>query len=105
MTLLITVFAAVISTAVWYKSEKARELRVGVLCWMFWGASVMWFIDAVFEYAELKAEYFAPAPGDLLNDLYLGLSVIALAMIIWIAVLLIKDPKGVVRSCLFRKKA
>ncbi len=105
MTLLITVFAAVISTAVWYKSEKARELRVGVLCWMFWGASLMWLVDAVFEYAELKAEYFAPAPGDLLNDLYLGLSVIALAMIIWIAVLLIKDPKGVVRSCLFRKKA
>ncbi len=105
MTLLITVFAAVISTAVWYKSEKARELRVGVLCWMFWGASLMWLVDAVFEYAELKAEYFTPAPGDLLNDLYLGLSVIALAMIIWIAVLLIKDPKGVVRSCLFRKKA
>ncbi len=104
MTLLITVFAAVISTAVWYKSEKARELRVGVLCWMFWGASLMWLVDAVFEYAELKAEYFAPAPGDLLNDLYLGLSVIALAMIIWIAVLLIKDPKGVVRSSLFRKK-
>ena len=105
MTLLINVFAAVISTAVWYKSEKARELRVGVLCWMFWGASLMWLVDAVFEYAELKAEYFTPAPGDLLNDLYLGLSVIALAMIIWIAVLLIKDPKGVVRSCLFRKKA
>ena len=105
MTLLSNVFAAVISTAVWYKSEKARELRVGVLCWMFWGASLMWLVDAVFEYAELKAEYFTPAPGDLLNDLYLGLSVIALAMIIWIAVLLIKDPKGVVRSCLFRKKA
>jgi hypothetical protein len=105
MTLLITVFAAVISTAVWYKSETARELKIGLLCWMFWGASVMWLVDAVFEYAELKAEYFAPAPGDLLNDLYLGLSVIALAMIIWIAVLLIKDPKGVVRSCLFRKKA
>ncbi len=104
MTLLITVFAAVISTAVWYKSETARELKIGLLCWMFWGASVMWLVDAVFEYAELKAEYFAPAPGDLLNDLYLGLSVIALAMIIWIAVLLIKDPKGVVRSSLFRKK-
>ncbi|MBR4232345.1 MAG: hypothetical protein IKR95_03960 [Oscillospiraceae bacterium] len=104
MTLLITVFAAVISTAVWYKSETARELKLGLLCWMFWGASVMWLVDAFFEYAELKAEYFAPAPGDLLNDLYLGLSVIALAMIIWIAVLLIKDPKGVVRSSLFRKK-
>ena len=103
MTLLITVFAAVISTAVWYKSEKARELRVGVLCWMFWGASLMWLVDAVFEYAELKAEYFAPAPGDLLNDLYLGLSVIALALVIWLVILLVKDPRGVVRAALRRK--
>ncbi len=104
MTLLITVFAAVTVTALWYRKND-EKMMLGVLCWMFWGASLMWLVDAVFEYAELKAEYFAPAPGDLLNDLYLGLSVIALAMIIWIAVLLIKDPKGVVRSCLFRKKA
>ncbi|MBO4831098.1 MAG: hypothetical protein J5569_01340 [Oscillospiraceae bacterium] len=105
MTLLITVFAAVISTVIWYKSESARELKVGVLCWLFWGASVMWFVDAVFEYAELHEEFFTPAAGDLLNDLYLGLSVVALALIIWIVILLIKDPKGVVRSSLFRKKA
>ena len=105
MTLLITVFAAVISTVIWYKSESARELKVGVLCWLFWGASVMWFVDAIFEYAELHEEFFTPAAGDLLNDLYLGLSVVALALIIWIVILLIKDPMGVVRSSLFRKKA
>ena len=65
---------------------------------MFWGASLMWLIDAIFEYAELKAEYFTPAPEDMLNDAFLGLSVIALALVVWIISLLIKDPKGVIRK-------
>lgn len=39
----------------------------------------MWLVDAIFEYAELGAEFFTPAPIDMLYDFYLGLSVIALA--------------------------
>ena len=103
MTLLTAVFAAVICTVIWYKSASARELKVGVLCWLFWGASAMWLVDAIFEYAELQAEYFAPDPADMLNDLFLGLSVAALALIIWIIYLLIKDPKGVVKAALNKK--
>lgn len=98
MTLLISIFAAVISTAVWYASEKARRMKVGMLCWMFWGASVMWLVDAVFEFRELKAEYFTPSPSDMLNDAFLGLSVAALAMTVWIIYLLIKDPDGINKS-------
>lgn len=71
---------------------------------MYWGASLMWFVDAVFEYAEIRSEYFTPEPADMLNDLYLGLSVVALGLIIWIVILLIKDPKGVVKAALFNKK-
>lgn len=104
MTLLTTVFAAVICTIIWYKSAPESEMKVGILCWMYWGASLMWLVDAIFEYAELGAEYFAPAPVDMLNDLYLGLSVVALGMIIWLVILLVKDPKGVVKQALFRKK-
>ncbi|MBO4342112.1 MAG: hypothetical protein J5870_03315 [Clostridia bacterium] len=98
MTLLITVIAAVISTAIWYKNSDKNTMNTGILCWMFWGASLMWLIDAIFEYAELKAEYFTPAPEDMLNDAFLGLSVIALALVVWIISLLIKDPKGVIRK-------
>lgn len=103
MTLLIAVFAAVICTAIWYGSAAARELKVGVLCWMFWGAALMWLGDAIFAYMELGAEYFAPAAGDMLNDLFLGLSVVALALVIWLVILLIKDPRGVVKAQLFKK--
>ena len=104
MTLLTTVFAAVICTAIWYKNAPDNKMNLGLLCWMFWGASLMWLVDAIFEYAELKAEDFTPAPADMLNDLFLGLSVIALAMVIWVVVLLIKDPKGIIKKALTKKK-
>ena len=89
MTLLTTVFAAVFCTVLWYQKASARELKVGILCWMFWGASLMWLGDAIFEYAELGAAYFTPAASDML--------------VIWLVIVLIKDPKGVVRAQLFKK--
>ncbi len=104
MTLLLTVFAAIICTVIWYKNAPKNEMKVGVLCWLFWGASLMWLVDAIFEYAELQAAYFTPAPADMLNDLFLGLSVIALGLLIWLIILLIKDPKGVVRDALLKKR-
>ena len=99
MTLLITVIAAVISTAVWY-NRKNNDMQLHVLMFMFWGASIMWLVDAIFEYAELRAEYFTPALEDMINDTFLGFSVVALALVIWIVFVLIKDPKGVVRKTL-----
>ncbi len=103
MTLLTTVFAAIISSIIWYKNEEARRLKVGTLSLMYWGASLMWLIDAIFEYAELGAESFVPAPLDMLNDFYLGLSVVALGLIIWLVILFVRDPKGVVKAALFKK--
>ncbi len=104
MTLLTSVFAAIICTVIWYKNAPKDDMKVGILCWLYWGASLMWLVDAIFEYAELRAEYFTPAPADMLNDLYLGLSVVAFGLIIWLVILLIKDPKGVVKSALARGK-
>lgn len=99
MTLLITVVAAAITTALWY-NRKNNDMQLHVLMFMFWGASLMWLVDAIFEYAELRAEYFTPALDDMINDTFLGFSVVALALVIWIVFVLIKDPKGVVRKSL-----
>lgn len=104
MTLLTTLFAAIICTVIWYKNAPKDEMKVGILCWLYWGASIMWLADAIFEYLELHAQYFTPAPVDMLNDFYLGLSVVALGLVIWLAVLLIKDPKGAVKAALFKNK-
>ena len=104
MTLLVTVFAAIICTVLWYKKAPQDEMNIRVLCYLYWGASIMWFVDALFAYAEQGAAYFTPQPAMMLNDLFLGLCVVAFGLIVWLAVLLIKDPKGVVRSALLKKK-
>ncbi len=103
MTLLISLFAAIICTILWYKREN-DEMKLGTLCFLFWGASLMWLGDAVWEYAELHEAFFTPDPADLLNDTVLGLSVVAFAMIVWLVILLIKDPKGSVKQALLKKK-
>ena len=97
MTLLITVFAAVIATVKWYKRDD-DSMRLGILLFLYWGAALMWLVDAIFEYAELKADYFAPAAEDMLNDAFLGLAVVALGLVIWLVRLLILDPRGVLKA-------
>ena len=104
MTLLITVFAAVFVTVKWYNREDDSML-LGPLMFMYWGASIMWFVDAIFEYAQLGSVYFEQAPADMLNDAFLGLAVLALGLIIWLVRLLYKDPKGSVRAALKKNPA
>lgn len=99
MTLLITVFAAVYVTAKWY-NRKDDGMQLDTLMFLYWGASIMWLVDALFEYAELREAYFAPALENMVNDSFLGISVVALGLVIWIVRLLITDPKGSVRRAL-----
>lgn len=98
MTLLLTVIAAAIASAVWYFNENRKEYKLGTLSLIYWGASLMWLMDFVFEYAELKAEYFNQALADIINDSLLGLAVITLGFVAWLIILIIKDPKGVIKK-------
>ena len=95
MTLLITIFAAIIATACWYARAPKSKMRLDLLCWMYWGASLMWMVDLLAEYLEAGTEVFTPAPLDMLHDSYLGLSVVALGGVIWVVYLIVKDPRGV----------
>lgn len=96
MTLLLTLIAAVVSTLIWYLSKRARTLKIVTLLYLYWGASLMWLVDAVFEYIQLRAAYFTPSMEDMINDSFLGLSVVVLGLIIWVIEILIKDPENVI---------
>ena len=98
MTLVITIFAALIATIIWYFNDNRNQYKLGTLSLIYWGASLMWFIDFVFEYAELKADYFVQEIGDIINDSLLGVCVVALGLIAWVVILLIKDPKKVLKK-------
>lgn len=100
MCLMITVIAAIVSTILWYSKAEKDTYKFGTLSIIYWGASLMWFVDAIFEYAELKAEFFNQPLGDLLNDAILGICAVVVGLIAWLVILLCKDPKGV----LFKNK-
>ena len=76
----------------WYNVKADRKL--GTLALMYWGASLMWLVDAAVEYFEDGADYFLPSSGDMLNDAFLGLSVVVLALVVWVVCLLVKDPQN-----------
>lgn len=105
MTLLITAAAAVITTVVWYCTVQKKDMKLGTLCLMYWGASLMWLIDSIVEYVELGSEFFAPESADMINDAFLGISVVIFGLIIWLVILLIKDPSGIIKNILFKKNA
>ena len=103
MTLLITIIAAAVSTTVWYVNEKRDEYKLGTLSLIYWGASLMWLMDFVFEYAELKTEYFSQSFSDILNDSLLGVTVVVIGLAAWLVILFVKDPKGVFKKKLLKK--
>lgn len=98
MTLLITLIAAAAATLVWYMNKNRDAYRLGTLSLIYWGASLMWFIDFVAEYIQLRADYFTAEPADVLNDALLGLAAVTIGFLAWLVLLLIKDPKGVFKE-------
>ena len=101
MTLLICSIAAITSSIIWYLSK--RDLKLGTLSLMFWGASLMWLVDSVVEYIELGADFFRPSTADMVNDAFLGVCVVALGLIIWLVILVVKDPSGKIKASLSSK--
>jgi hypothetical protein len=91
MWLIMTALAAVITTAIWYVRAPNDKYKLGLLSLIFWGATLMWFVDHVMAYLMEGGEFLEIN----LDATLLGLSVIFLALLVWEIVLLVSDPKGV----------
>ena len=61
-----------------------------------WGATLMWFVDHVMAYLIEGGEFFEMN----LDATLLGVSVIIIALLVWVVVLLVSDPKGVLKRVL-----
>lgn len=95
MCLVITAFAAVITTLVWYFRAHERALGLGTLALMYWGAALMWLVDGFFVVAEGEAFLDLSA-----NDALLGVVVVLCGLAAWALMLLWRDPKGVLAGAL-----
>ena len=98
MWLIITALAAVVTTAIWYTKAPEDKYKLGLLSLIFWGATLMWSVDHVMAYLTEGGEFFEMN----LDATLLGISVIAVALIVWVLALLVADPKGVFKRVLKR---
>ncbi len=98
MWIIMTALAAVITTAIWYVKAPDDKYKLGLLSLFFWGATIMWFVDHVMAYVTEGGAFFEIN----LDATMLGLSVIFLALFAWVIVLLVSDPKGVLKRALKR---
>lgn len=93
MWLIVTSLAAVITTAIWYIKAPEDKYKLGFLSLIFWGATLMWFVDHLMGYLMEGGEFLEINLGATI----LGLVVIIVALIIWEIALLRDDPKGVLK--------
>ncbi len=93
MCLIITAFAAVITTIVWYFKAHDKKIKLGALVLMYWGAALMWTVDSFFAVAEGGPFFDLSA-----DDAFLGLVIVLCGLVAWVIMLLVSDPKRVLRS-------
>jgi hypothetical protein len=96
MWLILTALAALITTAIWYVKAPDDKYKLGLLSLCFWGATIMWLVDHIIAYATEGGAFFEVN----LDATLLGISVIVFALFVWEIVLVVSDPKGVVRKVL-----
>lgn len=98
MWLIMTLLAAIITTVIWYSKAPEDKYKLGLLSLIFWGATLMWLVDHIMAYLTEGGEFFEIN----LDATLLGVSVIILALLVWEIVLLVSDPKGVLKRALKR---
>lgn len=84
MWLIFTSLAAVITTAIWLVAAKKDEYRLALLSLIFWGTTIMVFVDHVMGYLAEGGEFFEITSDAAL----LGTILVIVALMIWELVLL-----------------
>jgi hypothetical protein len=98
MWLILTALAAVITTIIWYIRSPNDKYKLGLLSLMFWGATIMWLVDHIMAYASEGGDFFEISTDATM----LGVAVIVLALMAWVIILMVSDPKGVFKRVLKR---
>lgn len=98
MWLLLTAAAALGATVLWRVSTPGDRYRLGFLSLVYWGATLMWLVDHVMAYVQNGGPFFEIDA----NATWLGLSVVALGIFLWLVRLLFSYHREVSRV-IFRK--
>jgi len=97
MWLVILALSATMATALWYSKAENDKYMLRFLSLIFWGATIMVFVDHVVGYLMEGGEFFEMTVEAML----LGIILLIVALVVWEISLLLKDPKGV----LYKRKS
>ncbi len=90
MWLIILAMAAVLSSAIWYSKAENDVYMFKLLSLIFWGATIMAFIDRLMGYLMEGSEFIEMS----VEATVLGFILLLSALTVWEIILFIKDPKG-----------
>jgi len=94
MWLIILLFSATISTALWYSKADDDKYMLKFLSLILWGASIMVLVDHIAGYLTEEGEFIEMT----IESTVLGFVMLLTALIIWQIAMLIKDPKQIMRK-------
>jgi len=94
MWLLITAGAALTASVLWYLIRPRDRYRLGFLCLILWGATLMWLVDHVLAHIQEGGPFFEFSA----EATALGLSVLVLGLLIWLARLSASHSRRALRA-------
>jgi hypothetical protein len=91
MTLVITALAALaVTVARFVRPDWGRRHRLGALALMYAGAALMWSVDGVAALVAGESFIELADAAVVADDSLLGLTVLALGLVVWAALLAVK---------------
>jgi len=94
MYFIMTLLAAIISTIIWYVKSPDDKYKLGLLSLIYWGATLMWFVDHIMAFIMEGGEFLEIS----LDATMLGITVVILGLLVWVIILVISDPKSVLKT-------
>ena len=93
MWLILTAIAAFVTTILWFAWAPAERYKLGFLCLVYWGATLMWLVDHVISFLQEGGLFLEIS----WNGTALGVSALALGLLAWLARLLLPHSRGLSR--------
>lgn len=94
MFFIITGLAAIVATIIWYVNAPEDKYNLSTLCFIFWGATLMWFVDHVMAYLTEGGEFFEIT----LDATLLGITVVLFGLFMWIILVLVNRHRRIPRT-------
>lgn len=89
MTFIIIIAAAIICTVAWRKKSARPEMKIGLLCLIYWITFILCAAEAVLRFIKYKELPFVMNIGAIIHDSYTGIGILAVGLIIWLVIVIL----------------